>query len=166
MKVEIAKNKKLLRLVALIAIIIVVIIIIVNVTKGDKNGEKEPSQSGLSQETMTISGDKLAEVKNYKGLQVSNVKFQINDKMTFLTADVYNATSTDVQGQYININVLDKDGNIIKSIGGYIDPVKAGETTPISSSIPSGAGDTEAYNIEITEQRTTISEENQSDSEA
>ena len=146
MKVEIAKNKKLLRLVALIAIIMVVIIIIVNVTKGDKNGEKEPSQSGLSQETMTISGDKLAEVKNYKGLQVSNVKFQINDKMTFLTADVYNATSTDVQGQYININ--------------------AGETTPISSSIPSGAGDTEAYNIEITEQRTTISEENQSDSEA
>jgi hypothetical protein len=135
-------------------------VVIALIIKGAKKQENPPVETGKTEgETTVIEGKKLAETKNYKGLEVTNVKFKIDDTMTLLTADVYNSTSKDIEAQWININVLDENGKRITSLGGYIDEIKPGETTPIASSILSNGEDKKAYDIEITETREIITPE-------
>ncbi len=150
------KNNKQLRLVILVAVIVIVIIALISKSL-KKPEQKQVAETNTNNDgTTVIAGEKLAEVKSYKGLEVSNVKFEIDDKRTRLRADVYNGTDKEMEAQWININILDQEGNRITSIGGFIGKVKPGETTPISSSILSKSEDTKAYDIEITETREPV----------
>ena len=154
-------NVKRVRL--LVAIAIVAIIIIALIVKGsrDDGGKTAVDSDDNNQETTVIEGRKLAEVKKYEGLEISNVKFEIDGTTTLLTADIRNGTSSNLDGQWININVLDKEGNRLTSIGGYIDAMEAGETIPLSSSILSNGKDTNAYDIEITPEREVVPTNNE-----
>lgn len=154
------------RLLLIIGGAILLIIIIVLFTRGKKDEQTAVETNNIEQQNMIIKGDKLAEVKSYKGLEVSNVQVKIQNSMTEITADVHNNTSQDMKEQWVNINVLDKEGNRITSMGGFVSDIKAGESTELYTTIPSnGAGD-KAYNIEITEEREPINTERPVDPEA
>lgn len=150
-------DTKKLGIVIAIAVVIIIIIVIA-VTGGNKN--KNELNTNNNNDSSVVEGEKLSEVKEYKGLEVSNVKFTIGEKMTRLTADVANNTSNDREGQYVNINILDENGNKITSTMGWINSVKAGETTEIGATFVSTGNEKQAYNIEITEKR-----ENKADNE-
>lgn len=140
-------NRKVVYII--LAIMVIFIIAIVIKIKGrertiaDKNTQDEP-------QVTVIKTAKLDETKIYQGLEISNIEFKIQDKTTIVKADVLNNTGADLKRTWVNIDVLDKEGNKVTSVGGCIDPVKAGETTPITSSILSNGKDLNAYDIEIT----------------
>lgn len=149
-------NVKRVRLLVAVAIIAIIIIALIVKGNKDEEGKTAVDSNNSNGETTVIEGRKLAEVKKYEGLEVSNVKFEIDGTTTLLTADIRNSTSSNIDGQWININVLDKEGNRLTSIGGYIDAMEAGETIPLSSSILSNGKDTNAYDIEITPEREAV----------
>lgn len=149
------KQKKMLIIVATIVLVVIIVLIVNSSKKKDQVG-----QGGSEQEqTKIIEGEKLAEVKKYKGLEISNITFKIDDKMTDIKADVYNPTSQKVEQQWVTINVLDKEGNRITAIGGLIGELEPGGRTKIDTSILSNGKDREAYDVELTEQREIVTPE-------
>lgn len=144
-------NKRRLFIIGIVlAIIIIAIVLVLN---GNKNvADKETEAGGTSQEPIVIQNKKMAEVKKYEGLEFSDLKVEINDELTTVTANVKNTTSQDMDGQWINVNVLNKKGDIITTLGGYIDPVSAGSTTPLQSAILTNTDDRKAEDIQIVAQ--------------
>lgn len=143
----------------IIGAVAVIILIIVIIAVGGKNKNKPVEGNSIAQETKVVEGEKLAESKNYKGLEISNVKFEIKNSMTKITADVCNATSKKIDDQWLNVNVLDESGKRITSIGGHVKSLEPGEKTIIDSSILSSLDDVKAYDIELTEQREIVKTE-------
>lgn len=143
-------NKKRLIIIGIIAVI--VIIAIIWATNGGKNLGDQKAESGSSKEPIVIQNKKMAEVKTFEGLEFSNLKVSIDDELTTVTADVKNTSGQDMQGKWINVNVLNKKGDVITTLGGYIDPVAAGETTPLQSAILTNTKDRKAEDIQIVEQ--------------
>lgn len=139
--------------IIIVSVVVILIIIVVAVSGGNKNKKESNTNNNSNNDLSVIEGEKLSEVKEYKGLEVSNVKFTIGEKMTRLTASVANKSSADREGQYVNINILDENGNRITSTMGWINPVKVGETTEIGASFVSTGKENMAHNIEITEKR-------------
>ena len=149
-------NKETKKKAIIIGAGVVIILIIVLLVTGGKNKDKPVEGNDMSQETKVVEGEKLAEVKNYKGLEISNVKFEIKNSMTVITADVLNATSKKIHEQWLNVNVLDESGKRITSIGGHVGALEPGEKTIIDSSVLSSLDDVKAYDIELTEQREIV----------
>jgi len=148
-------QKKIVVIVAAIAVVIIIALVARGVKK------KEPVNNVGNEQTQTkvIEGEKLSEVKKYKGLEISNVTFKIDEKMTEIKADVYNPTNKKTEQQWVTINVLDKDGKRITAIGGIIAALEPGGRTKIDTSILSNGKDKEAYDVELTEQREMITPE-------
>ncbi len=145
-----AEKKRLYILIGAVALIIVLIIAFTG--KKDKNPVAD-TNTNSGEETKVMTTQKMAEVKQYSGFEISNVQFKVENNMIVIEANVKNNTGVDKKGEVININVLDKEGNKITSVGGYIDPVKAGESTPIYSTILANGAENKVYDIEITEKR-------------
>ncbi|MCI8396145.1 MAG: hypothetical protein HFJ52_00060 [Clostridia bacterium] len=145
-----AEKKRLYILIGAVALIIVLIIAFTG--KKDKNPVADTNINS-GEETKVMTTQKMAEVKQYSGFEISNVQFKVENNMIVIEANVKNNTGVDKKGEVININVLDKEGNKITSVGGYIDPVKAGESTPIYSTILANGAENKVYDIEITEKR-------------
>lgn len=143
-------NKGNMGVVLFIGIVLIAIIVIVVIKVKKPNNEGgTPDETIEEREPTVITGEKLTQTREYNGLEVSNVQFQLNGKTTLITADVKNTTSADKEGQYVNVKVVDKKGKELTTIGGYIDPVKAGESVRFSSIILSNNEDDKAYDIEI-----------------
>lgn len=146
------KNVEKKRLYILIGVVAAIIVLIIALT-GNKDKKQVADTNTNNNETKVMTTTKMAEVKQYSGFEISNVQFKVENNMIVIEADVKNNTGVDKKGEVININVLDKDGNKITSVGGYIDPVKAGETTPIYSTILANGAEDRVYDIEITDKR-------------
>ena len=145
------RNTKVdIRKIAIIAGVVILIIIIIAVFAGGKDKETEENKPF---EPKVLEGEKLAEVKKYGELEISNVKFQVEEKMTEVTADVLNNTANDIEGQYVSINILDKDGNVITDVGGYISDIESGQTGKLVGSFLTSEATSNAYNVEITDKK-------------
>lgn len=151
-------TKRVGMLIGIVVVIIIIIAVVVNSNKDKKPAEGEENPVGSVVETK-----KLTEAKKYNGLEISNVKFTIEENLTKLEAEVINNSDSDKPSQYINFNVLDKDGNKLTSAGGKIDAIKVGETKKISTRFPKIGSETSFYDVEITEKRTEEPEDNQED---
>lgn len=138
-------NATILIVLAIIVIVVVAIVIM--------SGNKKENVAGNNNSTVIEDEiqKEIKEVKQFKGLEISNIKLKVDNEMMSVTADVYNPTSSRVEKQSININVLDGNGNKITSFTGIIDPVEPGAKRQISSAIVATPADRNATNIEITE---------------
>lgn len=136
---------------AIIAIVIVFIVIMIMVISGGQRGSQDANKPF---EAKVLEGEELAEAKEYGGLDISNVKLQIEEQTTSVTADVVNNTGRDVDRQYVNINLLDKDGKIIDDLSGYIGEIKAGETGKMLGSFITSETTNDICNVEITAEKT------------
>lgn len=141
-------NQKRLKVIILVIAIVVAIAIIVKVTSSDPKVEETTSYADKQENgTVINTSKKLSEVKQYNGLEFTNIKFSHTESVTSLNAEVKNTTSSSIPAQLVDINVIDKNGNIMTSFVGEINELEPGETTTIDSGI--AANYVDAYNIEF-----------------
>ena len=140
-------NPKRIRLIVVIIAIIAIIGIIVKLASPKKQEEKPNYADKQENGTVVNTSKKLSETKTYKGLEFTNIKFSHTESVTSLNAQVKNTTTNKIPAQLVDINVLDKDGNVMTSFVGEINELEPGETTTIDSGI--AANYVNAYDIEF-----------------
>lgn len=140
-------DQKKIRLVIVIIAIIAVIAIIVKLASPKQQEEKQTYADKQENGTVVNTSKKLSETKTYNGLEFTNIKFSHTESVTSLNAEVKNTTSNTTPAQLVDINVLDKNGNIMTSFVGEINKLEPGETTTIDSGI--AANYVNAYDIEF-----------------
>ena len=132
-------NKNILIITAILAVILIVIGLCCALLM-PKNGS-------------TVVGNKLGETKEVDGLEIKNINITKNGEECVLTADAYNPTE-EVRGMiYLDMVVLNQEGNPEHYFGGYIDRVEPGGTVKITASIT--ADITNAYDINIVKSEET-----------
>lgn len=141
------KGKEIMIVSGIIIVLLLVIIIGATINKNNDNpvnpqvGEigQNVSSDGEFTEVMldgtkVNTSDALSKTKEVDGLEISNIRLVEKDNVSQLLADVKNPTSSTKGDFPVNIIVLDKSGNEIVNIGGYIDKVNAGETVQLNAS--------------------------------
>jgi len=124
----------ILILVAIIAVIIVGIVF----KKEDNREEVRKQQQQLAEAqrnyitlddgTQVNTSKKIIEDKNIGTLVISNTQITRKKDITTVIADVKN-TGTENAGKFsVNVTFIEKDGDEIASIVGYIQEVKPGDT--------------------------------------
>ena len=167
-------NNKVLLGVAILAIIIVLIVIFV-VGLGKK--EEQPTQQNtlqgseallnsedeaLSTTRPTIEGtdyvseqdgikvntsSKLLEEKKFEIFTFSNIRIETDAEGSAIIADVTANSTEKTEGKIITINILDVDGKVVSTLGGYIGQIKPGETNTFRAETTTDI--TNAYDFEI-----------------
>ena len=76
----------------------------------------------------------LSKTKKIDGLEISNIRLVEKNNVSQVVADVKNPTNKTLGDFPIDIIAIDKNGNEIVRIGGYVDRVSAGETVQLNAS--------------------------------
>lgn len=147
------KEKKFLIILVAVAIIIVIgIVIFKNVGKKEENTTPENQVveeyvKVLEDGTRLNTSDKLSQTKTFDGLEITNFQLTEKNNVTVLLGTITNK-SNETKGDYpVNIKILDKDGNEIITVGGYISPLEAGQSTQLNCSASFDYAN--AYDFEI-----------------
>ena len=144
-------KKKLLIFVILIAVVLVIILV---VAKGFKKDEEEPNEGETTiqtdGDTKIVEGDKLAETREYEGLEISNIRFEIKNNLNYLKADIKNSTSQTSSDQYVDFHIYNKEGKKIGCITSHIPAMEPGEEKPLSSTLATNGKELESYDVVIT----------------
>ena len=155
------KAKELLIILLIILFFLIVITIAVN-SRDDREVEETPQtpEIGVTEEneveefvevqedgSKVNTSEELKKTKTIDGLEISNIRLVENNNVSQVVADVTNPTNGTLGDFPVEIIVLDKEGNEITRIGGYIDRVNAGETVQLNASATSDFAN--AYDFEI-----------------
>lgn len=160
------KNKKLWIFIAIIIIIIILLVVFkfnkkdnnkidknnsstndVIVVNPDENNENEFIEL-QDDGTKLNKSEKFSQTKTIEGLEISNIKLTEKDNATEILADIKNTTDKDVEGFYADITFLDKNGQIIVILGGYIPSVEANGMATLNTN--SSGNFANAYDFTVT----------------
>jgi len=143
------KGRKGILIVILIMLVIATVLIINNINKDKSYNEiKEEFVEQLNDGTRVNTSTKLKETKLFDGLEIKVNEVKEKDNVTLLLGTITNNTN-EVKGDYpISIQVLDKQGNEIIVVGGYIGTIAPEETTQLNCSATFDYAN--AYDINIT----------------
>ncbi len=152
------ENKKRNIIIGIVILIIIVILIAVFGNKKNKNkqNENEQTDNQVTEEFVNVLDDgtrlntsnKLKETKTIDGMEISNFQLTAKDNVTILLGTITNKSDA-VKGDYpVNIKILDKQGNEIITVGGYIGELQPGATTQLNCSATFDYAN--AYDFEIT----------------
>lgn len=115
---------------------------------GEQNTEIEEYVQQLSDGSKLNISEQLAKNKTLDGLEFSNIQLLENGGITTLLADVKNNTGAALTEQKtVMVEVLDKQGNVITRIPGYVDPMGAGESVQLNTAC--GADVANAYDFRV-----------------
>lgn len=138
-------------ILGLIVLVIVVIIVVATKNKGEENKTNEVKEEFvevLEDGTRLNTSEKLKKTKKIDGLEVSNFQVTEKNNVTVLLGTITNNTN-ETKGDYpVSIKILDKEGNEIVTVGGYIGEVKPGQSIQLNCSASFDYGN--AYDFEIT----------------
>lgn len=139
-------------LIITIVIVILVVVAFFIFKKKDTTPKVRPSEteefvSILEDGTKQNTSNKLAETKEIEGLEISNIRLTEKDGLTLLLADVRNPGNKDNGDFGVDIKLVDKEGNELATIGGYIDSVKVGETVTLNITVTSSLAN--SYDFEV-----------------
>lgn len=130
-------KKNEVRNIMVIILIAVVIIGLIIISKNSKKDVKENKPVESNQEefvkteadgTRVNTSSKLAEAKKCGNLEISNIELKEKNGESYIQATVKNNGSTAEEGTFLKLKVVDKAGNTITEVKGYVDMVKPGET--------------------------------------
>lgn len=148
-------NERKFIIVLIIITIILGIIVIVRNSKNDENEiiDQEETQNQeyvniLEDGTKLNTSNKLQETKIIDGLEITDIQLTEKENVTVLLATVKNNTEETKGGYPVNIKILDRSGQEIIIIAGYIGEIKAGESLQLNSSATFDYAN--AYDFEIT----------------
>ena len=137
------KEKRMIGIIILIGIIIIAILMIISNIKKQKNNNETASEENVVTEefvdvlddgTKLNTSDKLHETKEFDGMQISNFQLTENNNVTLLLGTITNVSDSTKGGYPVNITILDKEGNEIVTVGGYIQELSAGESAQLNTS--------------------------------
>ena len=144
-------NKKAIIIIVIILLVIIAIIKIIY-KKNKKNTTDEESNQSYAQvmeDTSKVNiSEKMKETKDVDGLQVSNIKITETDNISSMKANITNTTSSEIPDTILEIKFVNKAGNEIVTVSGYVGKISPGETVPFEASIAANFAD--AYDCIIT----------------
>ena len=147
-----SNEKKLITILIIITIIVGVIAIVRNNSNKKEEIEQEEKQEEyvdrLEDGTRLNKSDKLHESKTIDGLTISNLQLTEKENVTVLLGTITNNTEETRGGYPVDIKIIDKKGNEIITVGGYIGEIKPGESMQLNSSATFDYAN--AYDFEIT----------------
>lgn len=115
--------------------------------KQEKNNDDTKSSDEPIVEEKNNTNEGVIGDKEMSGLKFTNSSLVYDSNNSKLMTKVTNTTSEDIYVRVFNINVKDKDGNLIVSLLGYVgDVVPAGQSRDIESNVDMSLQN--AYNIE------------------
>ena len=143
-----AENKKMLIIIGAIALAIILVLVIVF----SGNNKNQSGKGGEENQIPINTSEKLNEVKTLNGLEFSNIKFETTNGGTNLVTTITNKTGKDIgeDGIYFNARLLDKDGNLITTLKGQVDSLKADDSTVLKSFVTITY--TNIYDVEFVEE--------------
>jgi len=133
------KEKKMILILGLITIIVVIFAVITgneNKTNEENKQEevKEEFVEKLEDGTRLNTSKKLHETKKIDGMEISN--FQVTEKgnVTVLLGTIKNTSESKKGGYPVDITILDKQGNEIIDVVGYIGELEPGQSEQLNVS--------------------------------
>ena len=144
------KKQKIILTISLILIIVAVILIELAIIKLNQNQDvdienptnDQNQEENYVQEESTLNifepGEplRIEEEKEYKGLTISNIEFQMIDQRSCeVSANVRNETDKLIEMQNIIIKTFDADGNLLDTFGAQIDSVEPGGHTELFTAL-------------------------------
>ena len=155
-------KKKEKRMIIMLIIVGVVVIggLLIWGNRSKKEGEvvggevEETNQEEYVQELedgskLNIS-EKLHEEKELGELRITNIQLREIGGITTLLADVENKSGEISESKMVEVEVIDKEGNIIITLKGVIDEMEEGETSQLNVSVTSDIAN--AYDFRISEE--------------
>ena len=146
--------------VILLIITAIIIVVRINSREEEKSNNNENTLEEVQTEEFVIqeedgirvnTSEKIKEEKEIDGLKITEINIEEKDNETIFTANVTNTTN-ETKGDYaVNIIAKDKNGNEIKTIGGYINAVEAGGKTVLR--IKTSYDFANTYDIDITKDK-------------
>ncbi len=117
-----------------------------NVILNEIKEEKEFSIE-TTDETYINTSEKLKESKIIEELEISNIRIEEKNDKSQILANIENNNEQIKGGFEVVVEVLDKEGNIMVGLNGYIDEVKPGETGILNISATSDFANAYDFNI-------------------
>lgn len=148
-KRKINKKKIIMLLIIIITLVLIVTGILIIYRNRLEPQENEELVRIEENGDKTNTSSKLKETKIFKDLEISNITITENNNVSLILADVKNNTNETKGDIYLDIQIVDKQGNEIIKISGYIETVKPGETVKLNTSATFDFAN--AYDIIITE---------------
>jgi len=169
------RGKKRFRTIIVILVLIIIGIILINNNKGNENVEEKNIETetktesedendseeniepqNIIEEFVDIVGEgtklnvsnALNTEKVIDGLTITNIQLTSKNGVSQLLADVVNPTNSKAGDFAVSITALDKDGNEILKIEGYISPIAPGGKTQLSSSVTDDYANAYDFKIE------------------
>lgn len=114
---------------------------------GEENANVEEFVEVLEDGSKLNKSEQFSKAKNLDGLEIRDIQFREIGGITTLLATVENKSGKDVERRWISVDVLDKSGNVITTVRGIINSVKAGETTQLNMGVTADVAN--AYDFRV-----------------
>lgn len=136
------KEKQMIWILIAITLVVIIIGIVmgINNRKEENKGEEvtnvveEEFVNVLEDGTRLNTSNKLQETKTIDGMEVRNFQLTEKNNVSLLLGTITNVSSETRGGYPVVIKIIDKEGNEIVTVGGYIPELEAGESTDLISS--------------------------------
>lgn len=143
--------------------IIIVIIIALLIWSGSRKRTSSENDVGTDNQKEFVkvqedgvkvnTSSKLSETKKIEGLEISNIKLTEKENVVEILADIKNTTNKDVEGFNTTMTFLDKDGQTIVIVNGYIPMVEANGTATLNTNTGGNFADAYDFKIERSQQQ-------------
>lgn len=138
MKKTIDKIKQFIgkhRKASVITAIVLIVIIIGLIFFGTMDRAEDNKSKKKTEETRAITAEGLIREDRFEGLVFNNVMLIKKGDMYTLTMDVRNETANEIDIPQVDVDMIDKNGNTLITLLGYIgEKMQPNETRTITSS--------------------------------
>lgn len=150
-------TKKEIKIVAIIIITMIIItgILFVKKTKNKASNTLNDKNITSNQEFVSVQEDgtkinksnNLAQTKTIDGLEIGNIVLIEKNGESYLQATVKNTTNKILGEEFIKLTLINKSGNTLSEVKGYLGTIPGGETTTLN--IKASADFANAYDFKV-----------------
>ena len=131
------ENEK--KMIIILSAITLLLIIVFIRSKGKENQKKEENILP-KEEFVTVMDDgsrvnkssMLKKTKIIDGLEIGNITLKESGNESVIRATVKNTTSIKKGDEFIQLTIIDKDGNTLVKVKGYLNTINPGEKTELN----------------------------------
>lgn len=112
---------KIVLIIIIIAIIAGLIGIIIYVN--NLNNKNDETYVVKEDGTIVNTSENVLQKKTVNGIEIDNINVIEKDGVTEITGELKNVSGKRVEGFYVMIDLIDKNGQVLVGLGSYIQPV-------------------------------------------